>query len=183
MRITSGYLKGRPLKVSQGQTTRPTSDKVRQALFNVMRSNTEWSGLDDAVVLDAFAGSGALGIEALSNGAKCAYFYDKDIAALKAIRDNIKTMDLRNQCDVNKGSILNLDLEMSFDLVFLDPPYGRGLAGEASMHLVQCGALSDDALIVVERDKEAPDPLEKEFELLSQKTYGRTIVEFYLYKK
>jgi len=124
MRIISGRWRGRPIVAPKGQATRPTSDRAREALFSMLASRIgSFEGLH---VADVFAGSGALGLEALSRGAADCVFIDNDRAALEAIRANLKA--LGGTGDVRAGAAEHVRLVQPVDLVFLDPPYGSGLA-------------------------------------------------------
>lgn len=186
MRITSGYLKGRVLKTAEGMNTRPTTDKVRQALFNMLRARTHWCGFNQAVVLDAFAGSGALGLEALSNGADHVSFFDKDYKAIKSIKDNISSFQCQEACIVKKNDVTQYDFgqdDLSYNLVFLDPPYGRGLAEKTLIHLCEMDVLSDNALILIEMDAGKEEQIPQAFTQVAERHYGRTCIRFYLYKK
>jgi 16S rRNA (guanine966-N2)-methyltransferase len=167
MRIVAGDLGGRRIKAPPGRGTRPTSDRVREALFSIL------GPLDGLHVLDLFAGSGALGIEALSRGAASAVFVDDDPRAVAAIRDNLASLGLSARVHRRDAiAYLRGAREGSFGLVFLDPPYSSAdeLAGALSERLP---ALStDDARIVSESDKR--HPLELSLPLLDERVYGDT---------
>ena len=167
MRIVAGTLGGRRLKAPAGRATRPTSDRVREALFSIL------GDLTDARVLDLFAGSGALGIEALSRGAASAVFVDDDPKAIAAIRANLEALDL--EATVHKRAALAYLSNASdgpFDLVFLDPPYSSAseLAGPLSERLP--AVLTKRARIVSESDKR--HPLNLTLPLLDERVYGDT---------
>lgn len=153
MRIVGGSLRRRRLVAPEGQSTRPTSDQARQALFNVLE-HAPWSkGLNGARVLDLFAGSGALGLEALSRGAASCQFIDNSRQAVKAIAANIESLDLAGVARLratDTRAYLNGAPAEPFDLIFLDPPYGRGLAEPALAALTAPGWLAPGALVVVE---------------------------------
>jgi len=167
MRIVAGTLGGRRIKAPPGRGTRPTSDRVREALFSIL------GPLDGIDVLDLFAGSGALGIEALSRGASSAVFVDDDPRAVAVIRDNLDSLGLSARVHKRDGmAYLRSPREGPFGLVFLDPPYSSAgeLAGALSEGLP---ALStDDARIVSESDKR--HPLELSLPLLDERVYGDT---------
>lgn len=164
MRIVSGRFKGRPLAAPKGANTRPTSDKAREALFNVL-AHAEWAPeLDGARVIDLFAGSGALGFEAMSRGGAFCLFVDTDAAARGAIRDNIETFQLFGNTRLHRRSATDLGekpakLGHPFNLVFLDPPYNKGLAPAALKGLVDGHWVTDNALAVLEvaADEDVPD--------------------------
>jgi 16S rRNA (guanine966-N2)-methyltransferase len=167
MRIVAGTLGGRRLKAPAGRGTRPTSDRVREALFSIL------GDIANARVLDLFAGSGALGLEALSRGAKTAVFVDTDPKAIAAIGANLDALDLL--APVHKRDALAYLHNASdgpFDLVFLDPPYSSAseLAGPLSERLPS--VLTEDARIVSESDKR--QPLLLTLPLLDERVYGDT---------
>ena len=167
MRIVAGTLGGRRLKAPAGRATRPTSDRVREALFSIL------GDLDGARVLDLFAGSGALGIEALSRGASAAVFVDTDPKALTAIKANLQALDITAKVHRRDAiAYLNNAGEAPFDLVFLDPPYSSAseMAGPLSERLPS--VLSEDARIVSESDKR--HPLILTLPLLDERVYGDT---------
>ena len=123
MRIVAGQWRGRKLVAPEGDTTRPTADRTRETLFSMLVSRL--GSFDDLTVADLFAGSGALGLEALSRGAAICVFVEQDAAALRAIRRNIANFHAQPQCDVRAASVLALGpARAPIDLVFLDPPYG-----------------------------------------------------------
>ena len=182
MRIVGGTHKGRSLIAPQGRDTRPTSDRARESLFNVL-AHAEWSpGLEGRRVLDLFAGSGALGCEAISRGAAFALFVETDAAARGAIRDNIEALGLFGVTRIHRRDATDLGdkpagLGEPFDLVFLDPPYHKGLGERALALLGKGGWISGDALIVFEcAADESPDVTA--FDLLDERTYGAAKVLF-----
>ncbi|MBA3810581.1 MAG: 16S rRNA (guanine(966)-N(2))-methyltransferase RsmD [Caulobacteraceae bacterium] len=152
MRIVAGALRGRTLVAPKGHSTRPTADRTREALFNVLE-HAPWSpGLQGRRVIDLFAGSGALGLEALSRGAAFCRFVDSDDAARDAIAHNLATLKLGPRAEVadNAFALAAPRERGTFDLAFLDPPYGRGLAEPALSHLADGAWLAKGALAVVE---------------------------------
>lgn len=176
MRIVGGAHKGRNLIAPQGRDTRPTSDRARESLFNVL-AHAEWSpGLEGRRVLDLFAGSGALGCEAISRGAAFALFVETDAAARGAIRDNIEALGLFGVTRIHRRDAADLGdkpagLGEPFDLAFLDPPYHKGLGERALARLGNGGWISEGALIVLEcAADETPDV--SAFETLDVRTYG-----------
>ncbi len=133
MRITGGFLKNQSLMTPKGKTTRPTSEKLRMSVFNIAQSHIENSRF-----LDLYAGSGAMGIEALSRGASESTFIEKDRSALKALRENLAHHDLSPLATLLPGDVLILLKKLkgkTFDLIYVDPPYEKGLQ-EKTLHLI-----------------------------------------------
>jgi 16S rRNA (guanine966-N2)-methyltransferase len=131
LRIISGQWRGRKLVTPAGETTRPTADRTRETLFSMLVSRL--GSFEGLAVADLFAGSGALGIEALSRGAASCLFVDTDAAAIKAIRANLASLEAQGQSDVRASSALSLGVAKApLDLLLLDPPYGSG-AGEVAI--------------------------------------------------
>ena len=167
MRVVAGEYRGRRLQAPRGTSVRPTSDRVREALFSIL------GDIEGLRVLDLFAGSGALAIEALSRGAASATLVENDRAALDAIRANLAPLEGANAEIVRADALAWLGGRRGpFDLVFADPPYSSAgkLAGALSQKLP--AALSPNALIVSESDKR--DPLTLAFPLEDERTYGHT---------
>lgn len=185
MRIIAGEFRGRPLKAPKGEGTRPTTDRVREAMMSTVRSAR--GGFDDAVVLDAFAGSGALGLEALSRGARSVQFYERSGEALRVLSANVESLGL----DARHARVAKADVLKSapysrppFDLVFLDPPYA--FEASAVLDLVALlrsrSALADDAIIVYEHAGDANDAVDeaaaaRDLLLAQRKKYGDTVVD------
>jgi 16S rRNA (guanine966-N2)-methyltransferase len=152
MRIIAGTWRGRRLNAPRGQATRPTADRVRQALFDML-AHASWAGrsaIEGAIVLDGFAGTGALGLEALSRGAASACFIESDPPALHALRANIAACGATERTQVVSGDILDVGRGMAATLIFLDPPYGQDLVPRALGRLRQAGRVGPDALVVAE---------------------------------
>ena len=165
MRVIAGEFAGRKLVAPEGMTTRPTTDKVRQALFN---SLTSMGVLEGAVVADLYAGSGALGIEALSRGAERCVFVERDRAALTALRHNIAALGIEVRCTVTSSDVMAWVPAMrNVDIAFIDPPY----AFDGWPALL---AVVDVELVIAEADDPvvAPDGWEQ----LRSRRYGRTWV-------
>ena len=179
MRIISGAFKGRKLASLRGLATRPTTDRVRESVFNIMTGD-----IKDAVVLDLFAGTGALGLEALSRGAASAVFIDVSDAAISIIRKNIAACRVDAQCRVIRWDILKnlncLDPEnAAFDLVFMDPPYHRNFILPALVNLTKKNVLKYSAKIIIEHSDQEPIPENLSgLHLSDQRTYGKTLVSF-----
>lgn len=172
MRIIAGIYGGRRLSVPKDQAVRPTTDRVREALFSALTNRLTFS---NAIVLDAFAGTGALGLEALSRGAQAATFMDTAPSSLKLVKDNIANLKADN------ATALRLDAtkpkpwtKPPHNLLFLDPPYGKGLVPLALTALTAQGWLSDDALAVIETDRREDITLPNGWALVDERRYGDT---------
>lgn len=182
MRIVGGKLKSRALKAPAGQGTRPTADRTRESLFNILE-HAPWSaGLEGRRVLDLFAGAGALGLEALSRGADFALFVETDAGARGAIRDNIEALGLYGVARIHRRSATDLGVKPAglgdpFDLVFLDPPYGKGLGEAAIARLMEGAWIGADALIVFECGADET-PHTPGYEQLDERLYGAAKVLF-----
>jgi 16S rRNA (guanine966-N2)-methyltransferase len=182
MRIVGGHFKGRPIAAPEGRDTRPTSDRAREAMFNIL-AHAQWSaGIEGRRVLDLFAGSGALGLEAMSRGAAFALFVETDSGARGTIRDNVEALGLFGSTRIHRRDATDLGLKPAglgepFDLVFLDPPYGKGLGEAAMAKLISGGWISADALIVFECGADE-QPATPDFELLDTRDYGAAKVLF-----
>ncbi len=182
MRIIGGNLRGKKLCPVKGHTIRPTSDRVKESIFNILFSRFDLNGAD---VLDLFAGTGALGIEALSRGAASATFVDKSKAALLMIRKNLTSCSLMEQARVVKADIgPDLDksglFDSSYGLVFMDPPYKKNLAARSLENLDKAG-LTKGTLVVLEHDLTEPVPEDRGFVVTDQRKYGKTLVSFLNY--
>lgn len=184
MRITGGIFGGRRLVSPRDMTVRPTSDRIRQAIFNMLRHKDFGIGfaLEGAAVLDLFAGTGALGIEALSHGARWCLLVD-DLAESCALqRENIEALNLTGatriwRCDATDLGPVGPSGGGPFNLVFLDPPYRKEMIPKAFKSLKDDGWLAPRALLVAETD--ALEPLEVPgYELLDERDYGETRVRF-----
>jgi len=167
MRIVAGEYRGRRLKAPAGTATRPTADRVREAVFNIL------GDVEGLIVLDLFAGSGALGIEALSRGAGATTFVDRDDRALAAVRANLEAFGaVARIVRSDAVAFLQRGEGAMYDLVFLDPPYDS--APELGRRLSELlpDAVAEEAVIVTESDKRAP--LELGLPLHDERTYGDT---------
>jgi 16S rRNA (guanine966-N2)-methyltransferase len=152
MRIVGGTWRGRILVTPPGQGTRPTADRVRQAVFDILM-HAPWGGreiVEGARVLDVFAGTGALGLEALSRGAASACFIESDPAALRALRTNVAACRAEARVEIVAGDVFGVGKGRPASLVFLDPPYGRDLVPRAIVWLREIGRIEPGALIVAE---------------------------------
>ena len=146
MRIIAGEWRGRRLVAPEGDTTRPTADRTRETLFSMLVSRL--GSFEGLAVADLFAGSGALGLEALSRGAQSAVFVEQDPAAIRAMRANIAALRAQDQCDVRATSVLALGpAKQPLDLVFLDPPYNSNAGEVAIDRLVRLGWIGEGTWI------------------------------------
>jgi 16S rRNA (guanine966-N2)-methyltransferase len=183
MRIVAGQHRGKPLIAPPGQATRPTSDRARESIFNIL-DHAPWSpGLRDARVVDLFAGSGALGLEALSRGAAFALFVETDAAARGAIRDNVEALGLFGRTRIHRRDATDLgpapaSAGAPFDLAFLDPPYARGLGEKALAQLRDHGWLTPGAVVALERGVDEPAVAVDGYEGLDVRIYGAARVWF-----
>ena len=182
MRIVGGELRGRPITAPPGDQARPTGDRARQAVFNILE-HAAWSdGVEGARVVDVFAGSGALGLEALSRGAAAALFVDKAEAALAAIRANVAALGVGARARLLKADATRLsrrlDTEAPFELALLDPPYGKVLGEMALASLRGEGWLAEGAVAVLERGADEPSLTAPGFEVLDERRYGAARVWF-----
>ncbi|MXO73876.1 16S rRNA (guanine(966)-N(2))-methyltransferase RsmD [Altererythrobacter aerius] len=149
MRIIAGEWRGRKLAAPKGDLTRPTADRTRETLFNMLASRL--GTFDGLVVADLFAGSGALGIEALSRGAASCLFVENDAGAIDVIRANIAAVGARDRAEVRRGSVMDLGpVPAPYDLVLLDPPYGTGAAAVALDRMGRLGWIGPATLIAAE---------------------------------
>ncbi|MFO0285117.1 MAG: 16S rRNA (guanine(966)-N(2))-methyltransferase RsmD [Brevundimonas sp.] len=183
MRIVSGSLKGRAIATPEGQGTRPTSDRARQAIFNVLEHAPWAEGLQEARVIDLYAGSGALGFEALSRGAAFCLFVETDDGARGAIRENMDAYGLFGRCRVHRRSATDLGPRPgsagdAFTLAFLDPPYRQGLGEQTLMRLLEGHWLVPGALVVFERGSDEPELDTPGYERLDARDYGAARVLF-----
>jgi 16S rRNA (guanine966-N2)-methyltransferase len=182
MRIISGTFSGRSISAPAGRATRPTSERAREAVFNIL-SHAPWSvGVEGRRVLDLFAGSGALGFEALSRGARFALFVETDPSARGAVRNNIEALGVFGNTRIHRRSATDLGkrpagLDAPFDLVFVDPPYGEGLGERAISKLASGDWITPDAIIVFECAA-AESPEVAGFTVLEEREYGAAKVLF-----
>ena len=180
MRIIGGDFKGKKLASLRGSATRPTADRVRESIFNITASI-----IQDTAVLDLFAGTGALGLEALSRGAASAVFIDSEIPAVKIIEKNIISCRVSDRARVIRWDIRrNLNCLSAavpvFDLVFMDPPYHADLTTPALKHLIKQGILKNNAAVIVEHASTVPIiPGIAGLKLTDQRIYGKTGVSFF----
>ena len=185
MRIISGTLRGKSLAVIHGKDIRPTSDKIRGAIFSALQSRM--GSFEGLIVLDLFAGSGALSIEALSRGADFAVLVDSSSASRQLASKNLAACSLTPKTQVVAGNALSTVQKVlpkaPFDLVFIDPPYGKSLAVKALEKLSSSELLSKGARVVVETGK--GEPLSTQYgslELEQSRIYGNTQIHYYVFE-
>jgi len=177
LKIVGGRHRGRSIATPDGTTTRPTSNRARESLFNILM-HAQWredgiSTLVEARVLDAFAGSGALGIEALSRGAAHVTFLDNDAAAIRLIGENLRKMgEAGNARVIRADATRPPSAREACDLVFLDPPYRSGLAAPALVALAEAGWLKAGAIATVELGNTEDLPPVPGFEPVDERRYG-----------
>jgi 16S rRNA (guanine966-N2)-methyltransferase len=183
MRITGGTLRSRTLRAPRGTATRPTTDRAREALFNILGSE---SRIEGARVLDLYAGTGALAIEALSRGAAHATFVESARAALAVLRSNISALGLIGQASVVSGDVRSVKSRVAhdgpFDIIFADPPWAlvdTGEAAEALVEVVAIGALAEGGVVVLEHAARSTPPGLEGLELRERRRFGDTAIAFY----
>ncbi len=186
MRIIGGTFSGRTLVAPKGRDTRPTGERTREAVFNILAHRAGFS-FEGARVIDLFAGSGALGLEAMSRGAEWCLFVETDAAARGAIRDNVEALGLFGTTRVHRRSALALGPKPAgvgppFSLAFLDPPYGSDLCAPTLAGLASGGWLGADALIVVEQGKNEAPAEAPGFYIEDRRVYGVAQVGFYRFE-
>lgn len=181
MRVISGTARGTKLNSIDSELTRPTLDRVKESLFNIIRNNIE-----DSIVLDLFAGSGAIGIEFLSRGAKKVYFCEKSHEAAEMIYKNLEKTKFISKSELYNGDykkyLNNLKIKgIKFNNIFIDPPYKENYASEAVKQIISLDLLNKDGIIVVETDEKERDlkELEKlQVEIYDLRKYGRVYLIF-----
>ena len=183
MRIISGINKGRNLiSLGKGDPSahlRPTSDRVRESIFNLITGGRFGNKLENCRILDLFAGTGALGLEAISRGAKSVVFVDNGQHAIQLLKKNISICDVENKAKVIRADAtkkLPTLFKDSFDLVFIDPPYGKGLGQQALKILEKCELLNEEALIILEEGQQI-NSIES-FSIRDCRRYGGSYAHF-----
>jgi 16S rRNA (guanine966-N2)-methyltransferase len=178
MRIVGGEFRGRSLATPQGDAIRPTTDRVRESLFNIL-AHAEGVTLADARVLDLFAGTGALGIEALSRGAKFGLFVDDGTEARGLIRTNIESLSLQGRSRIFRRDATSLGptgTMGSFDIVFADPPYRKAMGEKALRSAADGGWLRPGTTIVLEEASDASVDLGIDFQTFDTRQYGESTI-------
>jgi 16S rRNA (guanine966-N2)-methyltransferase len=180
MRIVGGRLKGRALHGPTSQDIRPTSDRLRETIFNIL-AHAYADPVEGAAVIDLFAGTGAMGLEAISRGAKLTLFVDDGTKARALLRANVDALGLGGATKIFRRDARKLGLAPAgdrFDLAFLDPPYGKQLAEPTLIALRDGGWLSPQALVIVEEAAEVALDIPAGFTLLEKRAYGDTQIVF-----
>jgi 16S rRNA (guanine966-N2)-methyltransferase len=179
MRIVAGKFRGAQIEAPKGLATRPTSDRVRQALFNVLEHGAPCFDFEAARVLDLFAGSGALGLEALSHGARYCLFIEECAGARAAIRRNVEAIGLTGITKIWRRDATKLGEAgtlQPFQLIFCDPPYGKGLGERALAEAVNRGWAEQGAIAVLEERADVEIVWAAGFEEIDRRRYGDTQV-------
>jgi len=182
MRIVGGKFKGHSLATPAGRSTRPTSDRTREAIFNILAHGIEDLELEGARVLVLFAGTGAMGLEALSRGARFCQFVDDSAAARGLIGRNVDALGVIGQCKIWRRDAARLGPcapQPAYDLVFADPPYGKGLGEKALKAMVEGGWMVRGGIVVLEEAEKAEMGEIAGLALIDQRSYGDTQVRFY----
>ena len=184
MRIVGGRCKGKQLATPKSQAIRPTTDRVRETLFNILAHGYD-NAVEGARVLDLFAGTGALGCEALSRGAKATLFVEDGVEGRGLIRTNMETLGLNGVAKIFRRDATKLGevgTMEPFSLVFMDPPYNKGLGEQALASAAKGGWLVPEALIIWEEDAKAELTIPADFAMLEERGYGDTKLTFLRYK-
>lgn len=175
MRIIAGTYRGRLLKTVRDLSIRPTTDRAKQTIFDVLSNRLDFEG---AEVLDLFSGSGSLGLEAISRGAKHVVFVDRSPQSLGVLESNIATLGCEDRCSVYSAEVFWFlkNTKRSFDVIFVDPPYALERITELPAALFSSPVVSAGSHVVMEHSKESPvEPKETEYEI-TRKSFGQTTV-------
>lgn len=186
MRIIGGKFSGRPIAAPKGRETRPTADRARESLFNILIHKDDFD-IEGARVIDLFAGSGALGFEAMSRGAEFCLFVETDSEARGAIRENIEALGLFGNTRIHRRSATALGpkpagVGPAFTLAFLDPPYAKDLAGPALEALRSGDWLADSAIVIVEQGSGENPVAVPGFSEIDRRHYGAAQIGFYRFR-
>lgn len=181
MRVISGKARGTKLSSIESLSTRPTLDRVKESLFNIIQNN-----LKGAVILDLFAGSGQLGIEALSRGADKAYLCDINRDAVKMIKQNLEKTKLKDKTVVinedYKKALRTLNTNEKFDIIFIDPPYKEDIAVDSIIDIIHESRLKENGIMIIETDEIERDLREinkiENIKIIDQRKYGRASLIF-----
>lgn len=183
MRITSGYLKNRIIYSKEGNSTRPTLERVKEAIFSII-----YDKIIDANFLDLYSGTGNMSFEAISRGAKKSVMIENDKEALRVIIENVNNLNLQDKCRAYKNNVLRaieiLDNKMEkYDVIFMDPPYKENLTKETLIKIDNHNILKEDGIIICEHGKY--ENLENEigsFIKYDERSYNKKVVSFFKYK-
>jgi 16S rRNA (guanine(966)-N(2))-methyltransferase RsmD len=182
MRIITGTAKGRRIEAPEGLNTRPTSDRVKESLFNIL---TNLRSLNGTIILDLYAGSGNLGLECLSRGSHYCTFIEKDKKTFKILRENIETLKLINESEsYNEDAFIALNIlskrGKKYDLIFLDPPYSKGLVETSIEKILGFDLLCSNGIIICEYDEHDNIPEQiSNLKVFRTEKYGRTMISFW----
>jgi 16S rRNA (guanine966-N2)-methyltransferase len=187
VRIVGGKHKGRKLHAPTGQNIRPTSDRAREGIFNILAHSIDWKGFKNMPVLDVFSGTGALGLEAMSRGASSGVFIDNEVSSLQCVKANAATLgEARNiltlKLDATRLFPPPLAAHAPLCLAFLDAPYGTKLSDPALLGLCHKGWIAPGGLVVVEISKGEDVTPPPDFSILEKRTYGAAQVTFLQFK-
>lgn len=176
MRIISGSRRGHKLLEFDGMAVRPTTDRVKESIFNLIQEY-----VTDSVCLDMFAGSGALSFEAVSRGAERAVLLDKDKRSIDIIRKNAESLSFEKVCEIRNEDCFEYAKRTGekFDIIFLDPPYNKGFIEPALKTIVENDLLTDDGIVVLESDDTDFSDEPEGLSVLKQRKYGRTYITVY----
>jgi 16S rRNA (guanine(966)-N(2))-methyltransferase RsmD len=175
MRIIAGRFRGRPLTTVRDLSVRPTTDRAKQTIFDILTNRVDFEGIE---VLDLFAGSGSLGLEAISRGAGHAIFVDRSPQSLQVLESNIETLGCRDQCSVYPAEVFWFlkNTRRAFDVVFVDPPYRLERIAELPDAIYASPVVKEGTYVVMEHSKESPvEPSEAMYEI-TRKPFGQTTV-------
>ncbi|MBN1547079.1 MAG: 16S rRNA (guanine(966)-N(2))-methyltransferase RsmD [Syntrophaceae bacterium] len=178
MRIVGGTKKGFPIRRPNAADVRPTTDQIKESIFNILRS------LEGRSFLDLFAGTGSVGLEALSRGARRAVFVERNTALARSIKEHVKQMQFERQAEVislemKKALALLLDRNEVYDYIFIDPPYQRGLVEETLSKIYETGLVGKETIIIVQHSKrELVNWNEKSFSIADRRQYGDSVLTF-----
>lgn len=184
MRIISGMARGTTLYTLDGQTTRPTLDRVKESLFNIIQNE-----IKDSIFLDLFSGSGAIGLEAASRGAKKTILCDKSKEAVKIINKNIEKTHLKERVELfnlDYETLLNTKIHQKLDIIYIDPPYDSDFAIKSVKFIINNKLVDENSKIIIETDNEEKTlkELDKiQVKVIDKRKYGRAILIFLKYQK
>lgn len=184
MQIISGEKRGAKLMPLEGQSVRPTAQRARESIFNILNSGKLIDDLAQPVILDLFAGSGALGFEAVSRGAELCIMVEKSPDAVSVIKKNSRKLGYEERVKITQGDCLSLRAwpHQPAQIVFCDPPYDQGFALPALAHMKTLGAFAEQALIIIETRKSETLVFPEDLECLDQRRYGMASVYFCRYR-
>ncbi len=179
MRVISGSARGLKLTSPDGLDTRPTTDRVKESIFNIIQAYIPCDN-----VLDLFAGSGALGIEALSRGCQKCTFVENNLMSFSTVKKNIEKARLSEKADLIKKDAFDFlnSCKTKYDIIFLDPPYNKGLLKKSFDYIYKQNILSENGIIIAETEYDGELPENSYFECIKNAKYGKTLVLIYKLK-